>query len=197
MKGVDSNFLLDAVAASLVAPGVQIFLHGFADGEVFRLSLMTELHRAQCIGTAEQFRQNVPLENRHRALGRERADHIDLDVVGIAVEHPVGEDPEVVGRETVRCGRVHSGSFIVVRSADELAVEIVSPAVITAAEKPARPAASGRWTGTMPADVIETVQLDGCRSSDEQRLAGKFSGKKIASFGDLIVMSDELPISGE
>src|SRR5690349_9441549 len=99
MKGVYACLLLDAVATPQVAPGVQIFLHSFADGNVFDLGLMTELDGAPGVRIREPLRQTIPVEYGQGALGVERTYHVDLNVVGIAVEHPVGEGPEIVGSE--------------------------------------------------------------------------------------------------
>ena len=42
MEGVDAFFLLHAVAAAVVAAGVEILLHDLADAGVFDLNLVAE-----------------------------------------------------------------------------------------------------------------------------------------------------------
>jgi hypothetical protein len=52
MERMHAFLLLDAVAASLVAPGVQIFLHDLADSYILDLDLMAEINRRFGGGTS-------------------------------------------------------------------------------------------------------------------------------------------------
>ena len=101
VKGVNSSFLLDAESAARVTPRPQVLLYHFADRDVFHLYLMAKFHRrfgARC--RVVPFGK-VPLENGQRAFGLEGKDDIQRDMVGITIQHPVGEDPEVVGGQMI------------------------------------------------------------------------------------------------
>ena len=71
------------------------------------------------------------------------------------------------------------------RSADELAFQIVSPAVIAAAKEFARSAAFSRRSSAMTADIIEAAQLAFGVTNQKQRFALQFGGKEIAGMDRL------------
>ena len=64
--------------------------------------------------------------------------------------------------------------------ADELALQIVGPAVIAAAKEFARAATFGRRSGAMTADVVEAAQRASGAAYEQQRFAVQFGGKEVA-----------------
>src|SRR5208282_906748 len=88
-----------------VAAGVEVLLDDLTDADVLGLNLVAE---GQGFGggfTPKIFLRQVPLENGQRALWTERKDDIQGNVIGVAVEHPVGKDPEIIG------GQILAGGF--------------------------------------------------------------------------------------
>src|SRR6202795_4552382 len=101
VEGVDAFFVLHAVAAAVIAAGVQILLHDFADADVFGLNLVAEGH-SFAGGFAPQISLGqIPFKNCQRALGPQGQDDVERDVIGIAIEHPVGKDPEIIGGQVI------------------------------------------------------------------------------------------------
>src|SRR5262249_48187849 len=85
-------FTLDAKAPAIVIPRTQAALHALTDGDVFLLYFVGEvngglLHAGVAVGE--------PLENGKGTLGADRQNDVGAQVVGIDVEHIIGEDPVV------------------------------------------------------------------------------------------------------
>ena len=75
----------------------------------------------------------------------------------------------------------------------EPAVERVTPAVITAAERLAGPLARRDGPGPVTADVGESPDAGVRPPGDEERLAGDLGGEERAGGRDLVLAPDELP----
>src|SRR6202795_1531519 len=101
VEGVDAFFVLHAVAAAVIAAGVQILLHDFADADLFGLNLVAEGHSFAGSFAPQISLGQIPFKNRQRALGLQGQDDVERDVIGIAVEHPVGKDPEIIGGQVI------------------------------------------------------------------------------------------------
>ena len=99
MKCMHAFLLLHAVAAPRIAARTQILLHALADGNIFDLDLVAEFHRSLRRRAAMFLLRQIPFKNRQRALRLERQHNIQRNIVGIAVQHPVGKNPEIVGRQ--------------------------------------------------------------------------------------------------
>jgi len=71
-RSVDALFLFHAEAAALIAAGVQVFLHGFTNGDVFALNLVAE--RTDSLGgfAAQILFRKIKLEDSQSALRFER-----------------------------------------------------------------------------------------------------------------------------
>ena len=92
---VEGALLLGAVASAVVGLGLEIAVDDFANVSVFDLDLVAEADGLLCgLGAVAE---EVPLEDGDAGLGSGGEDDVERDVVGIAVQHPVGEDPEVFG----------------------------------------------------------------------------------------------------
>jgi hypothetical protein len=112
VKSVNSLFLFDAESTSGVTAGSQILLHGFADGHILDLNLITEFHRRFRRRRVVFLLWQIPFEDGQRSLGLQWQHDIQRDVVGIAVQHPVGEDPEIVGSQILERLLISAGSCI-------------------------------------------------------------------------------------
>src|SRR5579864_9032236 len=99
MKGVHTLFLFRAEAAALVAAGMQILLHRFANRKVLALDLVAELDGLLGRFSAYIFLRQIPLEDGETAVWGNRQHDIERDVIRITVQHPVRKCPEVIGRE--------------------------------------------------------------------------------------------------
>src|SRR5580704_4156659 len=75
---------------------MQVLLYRLADRNIFKLNLIAELDRFPRGVAIESFLGQVPFENRPGTVGAERQNDIERNIVGIAVEHPVGKYPEIV-----------------------------------------------------------------------------------------------------
>src|SRR5438477_10063963 len=70
-------------------------MHDFTDVPIFDLNLIAETHGCGWgLRTQYAFRE-IPLKNHDATLGGNRQHDIERDVVGITIEHPVGEYPEI------------------------------------------------------------------------------------------------------
>src|ERR1700722_19382933 len=68
VEGVHAFLLLHAVSSALVAPGMQILLHGLANRHVFDLDLIAEADRRLRRRAAKILLRQIPFENRPRPL---------------------------------------------------------------------------------------------------------------------------------
>ena len=107
---MDAFFLLHAEAATGITSRAKVLLDCFADGDILDLNLVAEIDGRFGRGRTEILFGQIPFKDGERALRFERQDNIERDIIGIAVQHPVGEDPEVIG------GEVFAGFLIAPRS---------------------------------------------------------------------------------
>src|SRR6267143_310578 len=77
--------------------------------------------------------------------------------------------------------------------ADERSIQAISPAVIPAAEEPARSASLGGRTGAVTANVIKAAQSAVRTAHDEQRLTHQLRREVVARICRLVAMSHRLP----
>src|SRR5260370_10287687 len=79
------------------------------------------------------------------------------------------------------------------RCADELSVQAISPAVITAAKHFPRAATLGGRSRAMTTDIVEATRFAVLVAHQQQRFAGQFHGEVIPGLDQLLAMSDYLP----
>src|SRR5580692_501331 len=75
---------------------MQVLLYRLANRNIFNLDLIAELDRVLRGFTIERFLGQVPFENRPGTVSPEWQNDVEGNIVGIAVEHPVGKYPEII-----------------------------------------------------------------------------------------------------
>src|SRR3954466_1461310 len=96
MKVMQAFLLLNAVAAAVVAAGMQIAVDDFANVPILKLDLIAEVDALLRSIRLEDLISEIPFEDDGRSLRRRRHCNVERHVVGIAVQHPVGKDPKVI-----------------------------------------------------------------------------------------------------
>ena len=85
------------VAPTIIVLRIESFLDVFADGYIFLLDLVAQFNRCRDLllrfGRVDILK--VPFENGQCPFMIEWNDQVGREIVGIDVEHQVGEDPEV------------------------------------------------------------------------------------------------------
>src|SRR3989442_11399709 len=98
MKMVDGLFLRRRIAAALVKAGTHAALDGFDNRFVLQFDFVQRAARALAeFGLVP----NVTEVRNLRAVNGERLDDVDGDAPRIKIEHRIGEQPEVVARDSL------------------------------------------------------------------------------------------------